>query len=189
MRYGEFLANSQRSDKGANDVTHFFSKYFFGPVAFICFRLRMSPNQVTWLFLCLGCLSGVFLYLHMPILAYVFWRLHIILDMADGALARATGNFSPLATGFDRCNHIVVNTTVISAVAFQYGSVVSANALIVSFYLYYFFQRNFHREGTSEVVRLALWSSIVRHVLGIEGFVLFSCLIMSWPMLTLSFYS
>ena len=69
-----------------------------------------------------------FLYLHMPILAYVFWRLHIILDMADGAPARATGNFSPLATGFDRCNHIVVNTTVISAVAFQYGSVVSANA-------------------------------------------------------------
>ena len=79
----------------------------------------------------------------MPILAYAMWRLHIIIDMADGNLARAKQIFSDYAVGFDRSNHIIINTTILLTPLYLSGNLLLANCLIIAFYLYYFFQEIF----------------------------------------------
>jgi len=170
MKYSDFKKSCVRSDASANDVTHFFSRWFAVPAAYLCFRLGLSPNQVTGLFLLFGVLSGVTLYLGMGLAAYLFWRLHMILDMADGSLARATKLFSPNAVGFDRSNHIVINTTILLAPIVSFGSIAMANVLTASFFLHYFFYRNYSKEK-GETQQLSLFVSFVRHALGIEGYV------------------
>lgn len=175
MKYIEFSNACNRGDAKANDVTHFFSCHFSVPAAFICYRLRLTPNQVTSLFLVFGIISGVALYYQLGIVAYLVWRLHIILDMADGNLARATQTFSSNATGFDRSNHIAINTTVLLAPIAATGDVLLANVLVVTFFLYYFFYRNYIKEKV-ETRPLTLPASVLRHTIGIEGYIL----VMAW---------
>ena len=182
MKYKEFKQASNRVDSPANNLTHYFSHYFAVPVAFLCHRFGLTPNQVTGLFLGVGCLSGVALYFQQGILAYILWRLHLILDMADGSLARATRTFSANAVGFDRSNHIVINTTVLLGTVATTGNIILANILMASFFLHYFFNRNYVKDKVSTQY-LSLPISFIRHLLGIEGFIAIGAVLLSFGML------
>ena len=108
MNYRDFVVNAMRKDAVANDMTHYFSHHFSAKVAFIFYKIGVSPNFVTWVFLLVGCASAICIWLGYPVLAFILWRVHIIIDMADGTLARATKIFSKSADGFDRTNHIII---------------------------------------------------------------------------------
>lgn len=171
MQYSAFRKASTRADALDNDRIHFFSRLFSTYFAFAFFKLGFSPNQVTFLFLIVGCLAGASLYCGYGLLAYMFWRIHIILDMADGALARATNNYSKYATGFDRSNHIVINSTILIAPLSLSGSIFLANILIGSFFLYYLFSRNF-KENDGVVHAHSVLANLAKGVIGLEGYVL-----------------
>jgi len=171
MNFSFFKAASVRKDASANDKSHFLSRYFAVPTAYFCYRLGLSANQVTGLFLIVGLAAGAAIYLHMALLGYALWRLHVVLDMADGNLARATKRFSANAVGFDRSNHIAINTTMLLAPLLSSGSILLANALTVAFFLHYFFFRNFDAGAKSSAQDLSLTKSVIRHALGIEGYI------------------
>ena len=73
-------------------------------------------------FLSCGWCSAILLALGNPLLSYLMWRIHIIVDMADGTIARATKTFSKSADGFDRSNHIVINTSWLIFSAYPFVS-------------------------------------------------------------------
>jgi len=160
-----------RRDKGANDKVHFFSKHFSGIAGFALLRCGLTPNQITFLFLICGMSAGLSLYWGAPLLAYGLWRLHIILDMADGTVARATGNFSPHAGGFDKASHIAINTTVLLAPLAQSVHLALVNGLLVAFYLYYFFSLLFP-PALKKSAEFSLRTNLMKHAIGLEGYLL-----------------
>ncbi|HUG45799.1 MAG TPA: CDP-alcohol phosphatidyltransferase family protein, partial [Sphingomicrobium sp.] len=176
--YANFCQKSAREDVSANDTAHFFSRHFAQPVAYVCYKAGLTPNAVTFLFLIVGIGSAVSLHLGLPILCYVLWRLHIILDMADGSLARAKERFSKSAMGFDRSNHIIINTTILMASLNHGGNLYVTNALLIAFYLYYFFSRNYHT-GKQHTQQFSLVSVLVKNLAGLEGYILAQCLLIA----------
>ncbi len=177
--FAEFRKRSARDDINANDAAHFFSTRFAQQAAYICFVAGLSPNAVTLLFLVAGFGSALSLYLGIPILCYLLWRVHIILDMADGSLARATQRFSKSATGFDRSNHIIINTTILMASLNHGGNFYVTNAMVVAFYLTYFFSRNYH-SGKQPTQHFSFAAVVVKNLLGLEGYIIVQCLLVSF---------
>jgi len=176
MNYTDFSAKAQRDDKSTNDKIHFFSSYFSSPVAFSLYKLGFTPNGITFLFLIVGLSSSVSLYLNFPLLCYILWRLHIILDMSDGNLARATSNFSKSAIGFDRSNHIVINTTLLLVSAKSVENIFLVSFLVITFYLYYFFGRNYY-SGKTKTREFSLIKNFFKNILSLEGYIILTCLL------------
>jgi phosphatidylglycerophosphate synthase len=176
MSYSAFAARSERKDKSANDRTHFFSRHLSLPLAYSSYLVGLTPNGVTFVFLLCGIGSAISIYASWPIMAYLLWRLHLALDMADGTLARATQTFSPFAVGYDRTNHIIINTSILLAGVATVIDPVLANVLIVTFYLYYFFSRSFHSEKQS-TLSLGWGQILTRNIFGLEGYVLAACVL------------
>lgn len=173
MNYGEFKRQSARQDIVANDNVHFFSSKIAPYVAFALYKLGFTPNGATWLFLFCGWSSAAFLATGNPVLSYVMWRIHIIVDMADGTIARATKTFSKSADGFDRSNHIVINTSWIVFSAYPFVDMHDLTFFLISFYLYYFFSRNFF-SGKAESIEMSRSKNIIKDVLSFEGYILLS---------------
>jgi phosphatidylglycerophosphate synthase len=174
MIYQEFKNNASRKDIVANDKVHFFSTHFAIPLAYLCYKLKFSPNQVTFLFAFSGLLASFSLYYGLGLSAYLLWRLHIILDMADGNLARATSTYSNSATGFDRSNHIIVNTSLLLVSSKDIENILLTCLLIISFYLYYFFDRNYYQTSTSSH-NFSILKNFIKNLISLEGYVFFVC--------------
>ncbi len=174
MNYSEFKNISKRKDDIANDNAHFFGKYFATQFAFAGYKCGLSPNATTFLFLLCGLFSALLLYTEQPIYAYLAWRLHIILDMADGIIARATKVFSKSAQGFDRSNHIIINTAIIFSALHMLENVFVIAFLIIAFYLNYFFSRNFYTEK-QQTQRFSVSINIIKNIIGFEGFISIIC--------------
>lgn len=155
-------------------MAHYFSHHFSTKVAFLFYKMGASPNFVTWVFLLVGCSSAVFIWSGYPVFAFVMWRLHIIIDMADGALARATKIFSRSADGFDRSSHIIINTSVLLATTLSIDNDFMPLIILVSFYLTYFFSRNYYKVKR-ETYNLSLPKNIAKDVVGLEGYLFFTC--------------
>lgn len=172
MNYKEFVLSSTREDKLANDKTHFFSSLLSNQLAFLLFKIGFTPNSVTFLFLLLGISSGIFLIYEKFIFSYLFWRLHIIIDMADGIIARATSKFSRSAMGFDRSNHIIINLLFLFAVSSNVDNFVQY-FLICSFLLSYLFSRNYF-EVKQKTIHFSNVKIFLKNVVGLEGLVFFS---------------
>ncbi|MDB9997737.1 hypothetical protein OAE05_05250 [Gammaproteobacteria bacterium] len=143
--------------------------------------------MVTFLFLILGMCTSLALNLSMPILAYICWRLHIIIDMADGSLARATQIFSKSAVGFDRSNHIVINTCLLIVTNQHLENYLVIGFLIISFYLYYFFSRNYF-SGKQSTRKFTIVEVLIKNALGLEGYVLAAGLIVFFELPELQLY-
>jgi phosphatidylglycerophosphate synthase len=171
LTYEKFKTKAKRSDLVENDITHFFSRNFAGGFAYLFYKLNATPNMVTFLFLIVGMCTSLALDLSMPILAYICWRLHIIIDMADGSLARATQTFSKSAVGFDRSNHIVINTCLLIVTNQHLENQLIIGFLIISFYLYYFFSRNYF-SGKQSTRKFTIVEVLIKNALGLEGYVL-----------------
>ena len=172
MRYREFISASQRADKLSNDKTHFFSSLASNQIAYFLYKLNLTPNMATFLFLFLGVSSGLSLIFDAYMASYLLWRLHIIVDMADGIIARATSRFSKSAMGFDRSNHIIINLLFLSGASASVNHYIQY-FLICSFLLTYMFSRNYftEKQGTMSFTYKKI---VLKNVIGLEGFVFLS---------------
>ena len=174
LNYDEFERNSQRSDSIANNNTHFFASIFSNRTAFLLYKVGLTPNGVTWLFLWTGILSVV-LIAEFPIVSYLLWRAHIILDMADGTIARATKNFSSCGMGFDRSNHTIINNLLLfvglsPVFGEQLGYLIVAS-LLIAFNLSYNFNKNYEKNSYT-TQSFAKRFVIIKNLVGLEGLVL-----------------
>jgi len=174
MKYETFRQLSVRSDQFGNDVSHFFSSRFSNGVAYLLFLSKFSPNMVTFLFLITGIQATVSLLAGNAIAAYLCWRLHIILDMADGNIARATKVFSPFADGFDKCNHIVINTLLIYTIAYTSQTQFTSLWVYLAFQLYYNFDRNFCVKIVGKKIEMDIRKVVLKNALTFEGYILMS---------------
>ena len=179
MNYIKFIENASRKDAPANDMAHYFSHHFSERVAFMFFKVGASPNFVTWVFLFLGCSCAAFVWTGHPVLAFLMWRFHIIIDMADGTLARATQKFSSAADGFDRSNHIIINTAVLIASTQAFENDFIVLCLLVSFYLMYLFSRNYYT-SKMQTYNFSLFKNFIKDAVGIEGYLFFTLVLQSF---------
>lgn len=119
MNFLEFKTKCERNDGEFNDLNHFFSNkpglYF----AFYLDKLRLTPNQITLIFISVGLLSAVLLGFGYIFFSYLLWRLHIILDIADGNVARKQKLFSDLGPLLDKIgHHLIYPSTVFSFIIY-----------------------------------------------------------------------
>ena len=79
--------------------------------SWIIINLNLNANHVTALFFIIGFI-GSFLFLSMnpyvSIIAFLFWRLHIIFDICDGEVARFNQKFSINGAYWDYMIHAVL---------------------------------------------------------------------------------
>ena len=113
LTFVDFKRNCLRKDSSINNKLHFFSSHFSIRLSYILYNLGFTPDFTTLIFGLFGVLSAIFFFNDLKILGYIFWRLHILLDMADGNIARATNKFNPDAKLTDKFTHIMVNILVI----------------------------------------------------------------------------
>ena len=177
INYYTFSKLSARRDKFGNDNNHFFASRFSNSVAYLLFLANLTPNMVTFLFLIVGLCASLSLFFGWVIVAYVCWRLHIILDMADGDIARATQVFSPFAKGFDRSNHIIINTLLIYAIAFDSQTYITSLVFYLVFQLYYNFDRNFEVKIVGDKIEMGIAKVFIKNITTFEGYIFASLLI------------
>jgi len=187
MHFIEFSELAKRKDASSNDAAHYFSKYFSTKTAFLFYKLRASPNFVTWVFLITGFSASLCVWNANPILAFILWRCHIIIDMADGALARATKTFSKSADGFDRSCHIIINTSVLLASTQVFNNNIIDLCLLVSFYLTYFFSRNYFL-GKAQTQSFSHLNNIFKDFLGLEGYIFFTLIILHFGFIDMQIF-
>lgn len=172
MNYSEFKSKSERKDANINDKLHFFSSYFKSLIAFILYKSGASANMATAIFGIVGLVASVSFYSEYFILGYFLFRLHIIIDMADGSIARAKQQFSGYADGYDKVNHILVNTSVILALS-KHADYYTTLIVLPVFLVYYLFPKLFaqYPKGVNVVFNSTL-KSLLKNVLAFEGFIL-----------------
>jgi len=172
MNFLEFKASAMRADNKINNRIHFFSHYFSVYFAYLLYRLTFTPYQASFLFFLTGIASSYFLSIEYILVSYLLWRLHIILDMADGDIARATERFSELGHRIDMLAHSIINPMII----FFLIELVSNNttlAIISSFLsviinnLKYFDKRKYEFDVQ---FRGNLYVILLRECVSIEGF-------------------
>jgi phosphatidylglycerophosphate synthase len=174
VKYSVFKNKCQRSDSIANNNSHYFSRHLSTQCAYVLYKVGMSPNFITFLFLVFGFGSALSLNYDCSILTFILWRFHIILDMADGNVARATQSFSKSAIGFDRSNHIIINTTLILLSSRNVDNIFTIIFLIVSFNLYYQFSRNYYSFKQNSQ-NYSLTQNIIKDFIGLEGYIFITC--------------
>jgi len=80
-------------------VEEFLDFYFYRRVAMwfvpLFYKLKMTPNGVTWLSLVSGIFAAFLVYHAYPIAGFFVFLFSIFFDCADGQLARLTGKSSP----------------------------------------------------------------------------------------------
>lgn len=176
MNYSEFLKRSKRSDVGVNNKLHFFSSTLSPITAYMLYKAGMSANGATALFGLMGIASAVMFYLEFFLAGYLLFRLHIIIDMADGAIARAKQQFSQYADGYDKINHILINVSVILALS-KNNDDYSVMILLPIFLVYYLFSKLFviYPKGV-HAGSASLKKVIAKNILSFEGYILLMCL-------------
>ncbi len=175
LTFREFKALNIRDDQKGNDVNHFFSKYFVNFFAYFFYLLRLSPNQVTYIFIFTGIIGGIIGSLGFFITAYIFWRIHIIIDMADGSIARVTKVFSEFGDTLDKIGHHIIYPIYWVGLSYSSGLLMLYPLLTISFIviassqwtLKHIFKDKSQRPKTSSYLR-----RLIANILGIEGFLI-----------------
>ncbi len=102
----------RRKNSEANNKLHWFSSKFSIYFSYLFIKLRITADQVTIIFFILGLMGSVlysFNSLLLSVLGYIFFRLHIIIDMSDGDVARFNKSFSVRGAYWDAVIHSIVN--------------------------------------------------------------------------------
>ena len=109
--YSEVKNKAKRHNSELNDQLHPFASKFSLFFSWIFINLSLSANHVTALFFTIGFI-GSFLFLstnpYVSIIAFLFWRLHIIFDICDGEVARFNQKFSINGAYWDYMIHAVL---------------------------------------------------------------------------------
>jgi len=103
--------DSSRENFIDNKKLHFFSSIFSPLFTYFFVNLGFSANFVTLMFIVIGIIGGTMLFV-LPIqyfwISYLLWRLHIILDMSDGEVARYTKKYNDNAIYWDFMGHSII---------------------------------------------------------------------------------
>lgn len=102
--------SAKKNQKELNRVFYFSSK-FSVHLSYIFINFGLSPNQVTFLFFLFGLGGALMLCSTAPwvvLVAYLLYRLHIIIDLCDGEVARFTKLFSLNGAYYDYMIHAVL---------------------------------------------------------------------------------
>lgn len=102
----------RREDYLKNNRIHWFSSKLSPYFSYFFIRLKLSADQVTILFFVTG-FTGALISISASTLSYfityLLWRLHIIIDMSDGDVARFNQSFSHRGKYWDSLIHSVLN--------------------------------------------------------------------------------
>lgn len=128
--FHEISSKFKRKDYLSNNQIHWFSHRVSPYLSYILIRLRVSADLATILFLISG-LVGAFLVLN-PITSYLLWRLHILLDMSDGDIARFNNSFSKRGKYWDRLNHSIINPLYCLTISFSYYEVFQDMSILLA---------------------------------------------------------
>lgn len=185
MNYLEFKKRSQYKNDYINDNVHYFSANFKYIFAYIFYKIKFSANLTTFFFFIFGLLSIIFCYKESYIISWIFWRFHLIIDMADGVVARVTNVFSKYAKLVDKSIHfimynlifLILNKNQINFLVFL---------IIIIFFIHYNFKEIFFItekfSKNSSFLNLnkkrSVFHNILRDLIGIEGYIFFSFF---WP--------
>ena len=108
----------KRYDKKTNDINHWFSHKFAEHVAKLFIRANISADVALCFFFLCGISSVITFYHASEILhyfgAYILWRFHIVLDMADGHIARYFRTTGPRGQYWDRLAHMIINPLLLA---------------------------------------------------------------------------
>ena len=113
---------ARRDNNESNKRLHFFASYFSIYFSWVFINCRLSPNSVTGIFFVIGLFSaGLFSFTDpiFIIIAYFLWRLHIIIDICDGEVARFTKKFSINGAYWDYMIHSILYPLVYVSICFS----------------------------------------------------------------------
>jgi len=96
----------------SHDIVFYFGTKFSIYFSWVFINLGFSPNFITGLFFLVGLIGAIIILYAKSIstifLAYCFWRLHMIIDLCDGEVARYTQKFSINGSYWDFVIHAVL---------------------------------------------------------------------------------
>lgn len=186
MNFTDFKNTAVRGDAEKNNAIHYFSSRIQIYLSFFLYKLSLSPNTVTFLFGLVGVFSGLSIIYEYLILGYILWRLHIIIDMADGSIARAKKQFSSYADGYDKTIHIIVCTLIIFVVNEDTENFYSIYFILSSFLIYYLFNKIF-QQSEKGVSNYSMTKNIIKDAISLEGYIFLSLFLDIIPQYQLNF--
>jgi phosphatidylglycerophosphate synthase len=114
--FAEVKRLSRRSNHTQNQRTMFFSSRVSIYITYLLSKTPMTANGVTYIFTVVGLAASAVGYLPVywaPMLGFALYRLHVILDVVDGELARYRKSCSPIGAYLDFLTHYFVYTTAV----------------------------------------------------------------------------
>ena len=177
--FSEFKKGNIRKDQNANEITHFFSKYFVNAFGFMFYKIGLTPNQVTVIFMVTGIIGGLASFSEQIYLAYLLWRIHIIIDMADGAVARVTGLFSSYGDILDKVAHHIIYPIYWVGFLYAMNAIYDEPLLSLLFFAVSTSQwtsKHLLKSKDDRPQAKSLFKRLIANAMGIEGFLLFSLL-------------
>ena len=174
ISYKEYIIKSIRNDDKLNEKIHWFSSLIKDPISYLFYLIRATPNQVSFLFGIIGMISIYMLYTNNILLFYIFWRLHIILDMVDGDLARVLNKKSDFGLYIDKLNHGTINPILILIIC----NILSDNYLIslICMFSFIYFQNtkqySIKKQVLNPIYNMNIFTIIIKDLLIIEGLIL-----------------
>jgi len=172
--YSEFKVLNVRTDQQGNDTTHFFSRHCVNPVAYFFYLLGFSPNQVTVVFVLCGLIGSGFAFNGSFVVAYLLWRLHIIIDMADGSVARVTGLMSDYGDVLDKVGHHMIYPLYWMGILYSTGAIFNEPFLALMYYAVASSQwttKHLVKDKTLRPQAKNLTKRVIANIMGIEGFI------------------
>ncbi len=93
---------------------------FIYPLSYIFYKLKLTPNTLTWLSI-LSCAFGCYgLFIENIKLFILFWSLSILFDFCDGTVARMSNNLRKNLLRFDHYSDLCKFSAVILSIALYY---------------------------------------------------------------------
>ena len=174
MNYKEFIYKSTREDSELNNQIHWFSSLIKNPISYCFYKLKFTPNNVSFLFGIVGILSVYMLIYNQVFLFFILWRLHIVLDMIDGDLARVLNKKSDFGQYIDKLNHGTINPILIFVIC----DILNNNIHLSLFcaFSFIFFQNTKQYSNKKQILNLTynknIFLIILKDLLIIEGLII-----------------
>ena len=187
LNYREYKNLCIRKDSERNARLHFFSSIISVKVSYFLYRIGFTADFTTFLFGIFGIASSIMFFYNFPIFSYLLWRFHIILDMADGNIARATIKFNPYAKISDKLTHIIVNLMVFSSLFLSSEYIITSRnnlklfiTLLSTYSIYFLFEIISSSTGFNSFIRVSsnIFAVTFKNICTQEGLLFFLSLIL-----------
>lgn len=121
--FAEVRQRTLRANHAKNVALHYFSARASPYVTWALLHTPITANGVTYSFIGIGLLAGLCFIPQEPwlhVLAWALFRLHILLDVVDGEIARYRKSQDPMGAYLDLCAHYVLYAASIFGMTFGY---------------------------------------------------------------------